>query len=255
MNYQIDLSSKVIAGASVMAGNDEDGLHRIIEDTKEYYRKRAPQYADWSRRTGRYEGGFNPGESWFAEAKILTDALERCRLEGDVLEIACGTGVMTEILSRSAGRVTALDSSQEMIERSKERLGGNPKVNFTVADFYKWKPDRWYDAVTFAFWISHVPTSKLDDFVSKVSRCLKPGGRVFFVDQLEEARKNETFVGSEDEVVMRTLEDGREFRIFKHFYSAEEIEECFRRKAIKLDIARTPTHFFYATGKKVTGWD
>jgi len=234
-----------------MSDNSNE-VNRILEQTKEYYRQRASQYSDWAYRTGEYEGGSEPDMSFFADAKIVIDALESSRLVGDVLEIACGTGVWTEALVKSAASVTALDSSQEMIDRNRSRLKRNPKVRYILADFYSWIPDKAYDAVTFSFWISHVPGSKLDEFVSKVSRCLKPEGGVFFVEQQREAIKNETMDRPGGEIAKRTLDDGREFKIFKHFYSPDEIEECFRRRGITTRVSETPTHFFYVSGVKVS---
>ncbi|MBI3859249.1 MAG: methyltransferase domain-containing protein [Thaumarchaeota archaeon] len=223
----------------------------MLEETKEYYRQRAAQYSDWANRTGNYEGGSEPDESWFSEARTVIEALEAARLDGDVLEVACGTGIWTDVLVKNANSVTALDSSQEMIERSKARLKANPKVRFVLADFYGWLPDMAYDAVTFSFWISHVPSWKLDEFASKVSKCLKPEGRVFFVDQRREAMKYETLDRPGGEVATRTLDDGRQFKVVKHFYSSEEIGECFMRSGIRVRVMNTPTHFFYASGQKL----
>ena len=158
-------------------------LDHTVEETKEYYRQRASRYSDWAHRTGQYEEGVEPEASWFDEAMILIEALASSGLSGGVLEIASGTGIWTEELLRNAASVTALDSSPEMHERSSSRLMGNPKVRYVVADIYDWVPDMTYDAVTFSFWLSHVPGSKLDDFVSKVAQCLKLGGKVFFADQ------------------------------------------------------------------------
>ena len=85
--------------------DDPDEVDRVLEETKEYYRQRASQYSDWSRRTGVYEGGSEPDASWFDEARILLDALEAERLQGNVLEIASGTGIWTEVLTRTASSV------------------------------------------------------------------------------------------------------------------------------------------------------
>jgi ubiquinone/menaquinone biosynthesis C-methylase UbiE len=230
--------------------DDPDEVSRILEETKEYYRQRASQFADWHRHTGRYEGGPELDPSYFEEAKILFNALETENLRGDVLEIASGTGIWTEAVSKTVSSLTALDSSQEMLERCKLRLGSNHKVTYVLADFYEWLPDQSYDAVTFSFWISHVPASKLDEVVAKISNCLRPGGRLFFVDQQTQAMKNETFDQPGGEVALRTLEDGRRFKVFKHFYTPEEIRESFLAHQIKIKIAKTPAHFFYAHGKK-----
>src|SRR5262249_59958635 len=96
------------------------------------------------------------------------------------------------------------------------------KVRYVNADFYTWTPDRTYDAVTFSFWISHVPSWKLDEFASKVSNCLHPSGRIFFVDQQPGAMKYEVLDQPGGEIASRSLEDGRTFNIIKHFYSANE---------------------------------
>lgn len=224
----------------------------VIDETKEYYRQRSSQYSDWSRRTGKYEGGSEPDESFFREAKILLDALDSNRLTGDVLEIASGTGIWTEALTRHATSITALDSSQEMLERCKTRLRGNPKVRYIHADFYTWTPDRQYDAVTFAFWISHVPSWKLDEFAVKTSHCLGPRGRIFFVDQQRDAMKYEVLDEPGGEIASRALEDGKTFNIVKHFYSPEEITESFRKNGIQTRISNTPNHFYYAYGEKVS---
>lgn len=189
----------------------------MIDETKEYYRQRASQYSDWSRRTGRYEGGSEPNESFFDEAKMLLDALDSNKLTGDGLEIASGTGIWTEALTRHATTPTALDSSREMIELCKTRLMGTPKVRYVHADFYTWTPDRQYDAVTFAFWISHVPSWKLDEFATKVSHCLLPRGRIFFVDQKSSAMKYEVLDQPGGEIASRTLEDDKTFNVVKHF--------------------------------------
>jgi len=222
----------------------------VIDETKEYYRQRASQYSDWSRRTGNYEGGSEPDESYFSEAKMLLDALDSNRLTGDVLEIASGTGIWTEALACHATSITALDSSQEMIERCRTRLKGNPKVRYVHADFYTWTPDSHYDAVTFSFWISHVPSWKLDEFTAKVSHCLRSRGKIFFVDQQRSAMKYEVMDQHGGEIVSRTLEDGKNFNVVKHFYEPEEVTRSFRKNGIETRISNTPNHFYYALGEK-----
>ena len=224
--------------------------HRLVEETKEYYRKRASQYFDWSRVTDEYEGDSPPDPSFFDETKILLQAVDSAGLGGNILEIACGPGVWTEAVVKNAASVTALDSSKAMIERNRLRLKGNAKVSYVEADFYDWTPDVAYDAVTFAFWISHVPGSRLDEVVSKVSWCLKPKGRVFFVDQQDTGKKDELLDRPDGEIATRTLNDGTTFRIIKHFYSPDEIREAFLRNGIWTHIANTPTHFYIVSGTK-----
>ncbi len=184
--------------------DDSEEISSILEETKEYYRQRAPQFADWNR--GEYDGGSEPDASYL-----------------------------------------------EMLDRCRSRLGANPRVRYVVADFYNWIPDQEYDAASFSFWISHVPASKLDQFVSKLSSCLKPRGTIFFVDQQTQEMKHEALVQSGGEVAWRTLDNGKRFKVFKHFYTPEEIRESFLAQGITTKITFTRTHFFYVQGEKIPG--
>ena len=56
-------------------------------------------------------------------------------------------------------------------------------VRFVQADIFDWTPDRAYDGVFFANWLSHVPPSRFEDFWALVAKCLKPDGRVVFIDE------------------------------------------------------------------------
>ena len=231
---------------------DPGETHRLLEETKEYYRQRASQFADWHRHSGTYEGGPPLDQSYFVEAKILFAALEANHLEGNVLEIASGTGIWTEAVVKTARTVTGIDSSREMLERCRERLGANPKVRYILADFFDWIPDQEYDAVTFSFMISHVPASKLAEFVLKLSKCLRPCGKIFFADQQIRAIENEELDRPGGEVAWRTLGDGRRFKVIKHFYSSDEIRQSFTAHGFKIEIANTPTHFLWVNGVKVS---
>src|SRR3954467_15922265 len=90
----------------------------------------------------------------------LLSAIDSFRPTGDVLELACGAGIWTEGLLRSATTVTAVDGAPEMLARAEARVGSTPSVRFVEADLFSWEPDRRYDAVFFGFWISHVPHEK-----------------------------------------------------------------------------------------------
>jgi ubiquinone/menaquinone biosynthesis C-methylase UbiE len=233
------------------AEDGPEGLYSILEEMKDYYDQRASEYPDWSNQKEMDDDGSEEGSPWLDDVQVFLHALSKNRVVGSVLEVASGTGILTGELVKNASSVTALDSSQGMIEECKARMKGNTKVRYVLADFFDWTPDKTYDAVAFSFWISHVPNAKLNEFVSKVSLCLKPKGKVFFVDQQRGAMKRETFSRPGGEVAMRRLDDGRDFKIIKHFYSSKEIEECFLRNQIKVRVTNTPTHFYFGVGEKL----
>ena len=61
-----------------------------------------------------------------------------------VLDVACGTGVLTEYLAKKALFVDAIDVSDEMIARAKTEVSA-PNISFSVADFYEF--DGRYDNI------------------------------------------------------------------------------------------------------------
>ncbi|HEY3717219.1 MAG TPA: class I SAM-dependent methyltransferase [Jatrophihabitantaceae bacterium] len=50
--------------------------------------------------------------------------IDRVPAGGDVLELACGTGVWTALLAGRANTLTAVDAAPEMIEIARERAPG-----------------------------------------------------------------------------------------------------------------------------------
>lgn len=135
-------------------------------------------------------------------------------VRGRVLEIACGTGLWTEALAQDAESVLALDAAPEAIAIARERVReGN--VAFEVADVFGWEARERFDVVFFSAWLSHVPDERFAGFWEKLRGLLGDGGRVVFVDEPDDVRGKEAYVGGE--IVQRRLEDGRVFRIVKNF--------------------------------------
>jgi ubiquinone/menaquinone biosynthesis C-methylase UbiE len=191
----------------------------LIDEQIEYYQRRAPEYDETSRP---------PGDFLAPYGRQIEAALEAFRPDGHVLEIACGTGWWTERLLRHAGRVTAIDSSPEMIRLARERIRDDDRVEFVVADVFRWTPDHEFDVVCFANWLSHVPLSLFEEFWRIVDRALAPRGRVFVADEIEDAWRHdlpEEFVEDPSvPLVRRTLIDGRTYRVIKVLWNPAELE-------------------------------
>lgn len=220
---------------------------RLIEEQIAYYQARAGEYDEWFLRQGRYDHGPEMNARWFAEVEQVARALEAFAPSGNVLELASGTGLWTQRLVTTAQTMTAVDSSSEVHDVSRERLGGAP-VRYEVADLFRWQPDRQYDTIFFSFWLSHVPPERLESFWSLVRSALAPGGRVFFVDALYEetsTAKNHQLEGPDAHAVTRRLNDGQEYRIVKVFYRPETLTEELTAWGWRAKIERTPTYFYY----------
>ena len=61
------------------------------------------------------------------------------------LDLACGTGILCEVLHKTGIKASGMDFSDGMIEIAKEN---NPDIAYEVADMILYRPDRKFDLVT-----------------------------------------------------------------------------------------------------------
>lgn len=224
----------------------------VLKEMATYYRERAYEYDEWFERKGRYDRGPELNARWFTEAQEVQTELERLHVEGDVLELAPGTGIWTRQLLRTATTITAVDASPEMLALNRARLASE-RISYVQADLFNWQPERTYDAVCFSFWISHVPLERFPAFAEMVAGALRPGGKVFFVDGRHEPTStaaDHTLPEKTEQVMTRKLNDGRAFQIVKNFFSREMLRESFARVGLNIIVEETPTYFIYGTGTK-----
>ena len=176
----------------------------------------------------------------------LVGAIRSWAPAGDVLELACGTGLWTHLLVGSAGvaSVTAVDGAPEMLALARERVGPEAPVRFVQADLFSWRPDRRYDAVWFGFWLSHVPEERFEPFWAMVADALAPGGQVFFFD--DHHRPDEELVdGPASPIVERRLHDGTPFRVVKVPYQPELLERRLRGLGWDITVSGSAGGPFY----------
>ena len=208
----------------------------ILGEQQKYYRARAPEYDDWWFRRGRYDGGPDHTAAWNTEVAFVEAALGKLLPVENALELACGTGLWTRHLATGAARLTAVDAVPEVIAINRQQVtAGN--VEYIQADLFQWRPAERYDLVFFGFWLSHIPGAALEEFWDMVAGCLNPGGRVFFVDNMPApggtklgkpnlSQPNwggERRLGEGEEIVERTLADGRNFRIVKNYFEPDAL--------------------------------
>jgi demethylmenaquinone methyltransferase/2-methoxy-6-polyprenyl-1,4-benzoquinol methylase len=93
-----------------------------------------------------------------------------------------------------------------------------------LADLFSWTPDRQYDTVFFAFWLSHVPPARLPRFWSTVAEALAPGGKVIFIDDGPAGAASEDVLADHPvPAAVRRLDDGSKYRIVKVFHEARAL--------------------------------
>jgi ubiquinone/menaquinone biosynthesis C-methylase UbiE len=106
-----------------------------------------------------------------------------------IIEVGCGTGKNTTLLAQIGDRVCALDFSEGMLKRAKEKLGTD-NVLFLVADITKPWPcaGESADLVVCNLVLEHI--ENLSFVFSEAFRSLIEGGR-FFVSELHPFRQYE----------------------------------------------------------------
>ena len=185
----------------------------VLADQIDYYRRRAGEYDATAY-----------GDLGTARPRIARLVADM-RPTGNVLEIACGTGLWTEALAGWADTLTAIDTAPEALDIARQRAN----ATFEVADVFSWRSDTRYDVIFFSAWLSHVPTDRFAEFWRSLAGLLADRGRVLFIDEHVDERPKEDYVVGRDEVVERRLNDGTSFHIIKNFVEPARLETRLRQ--------------------------
>ncbi len=181
----------------------------ITQQQIQYYRLRAAEYDDA-----------------YVERMDLTrlvTVLDTLPIQGDVLELACGTGQWTQFLAPRSRSLTAVDAAPEMLSAARDRTS-DTGTRFIEADIFGWVPDRQYDTIFFAFWLSHVPPELLPQFWQTLRLAPKPGGHVVLLDDSRRKLEiEEVEPGADIPMVRRRLADGSSHSIVKVLHSPAEL--------------------------------
>lgn len=137
----------------------------------------AVEYSDECGLLGRRQA-YNHAEGPDSPALAVAAVLEiRPR---DVLEVGCGPGEAAEQIAASGAKVTAIDSSERMVELTRAR-----GVDCQVGDAQRLPfADGSFDCVLAAWMLYHVPD--VDRAASELARVLRPGGRLVAVTNRRE---------------------------------------------------------------------
>nr|WP_070959899.1 class I SAM-dependent methyltransferase [Hyphomonas sp. Mor2] len=152
--------------------------------------QRRIQRYGWDKAVDYYDIGWRDSLR-AAQDKLL--AMSKAKLGEHVLDIACGTGLVTFPLADAvgtAGRVVATDISQKMIDHVTQ---GASQRGYTQIEAFRADAesldvleDGQFDLITCALGLMYVPEPLAA--MKQVTRLLKPGGRAVFA--VWGARKN-----------------------------------------------------------------
>ncbi len=237
-------SASQAAGQRAEPGPDEPGPDLSAEMIA-YYTARAPEYDDWYLRRGRYSRGPVHDLAWNVELDQATMWLDGLPLEGEIVELAGGTGWWSTLLA-GKGVLSIYDTSEATLEIARQRLVAHGlRAHLHVRDAWA-EPDRQVDGLFCGFWLSHVPRARLAEFLGLARRWLRPGGRFAFIDLRPDPHSGalDQPISSTAEVSRRKLADGREFDVTKVYWQAGELEGALREVGFEEPSVSATDRFF-----------
>lgn len=184
----------------------------------DYYAKRASEYERIYQKPERQ-----------ADLKKLQATLTEVFAGLDLLEIACGTGYWTQFASRSAKSIVATDYNEEVLSIAREKYYGDCPIKFVKSDAYVLdEVEGPFSAALVGFWWSHIPKSKLDDFIQILHSKLFKGATVIMLDNRYVEGSSTLISRTDDEgntYQIRKLSDTSTYEVLKNFPTKTEFIE------------------------------
>jgi demethylmenaquinone methyltransferase/2-methoxy-6-polyprenyl-1,4-benzoquinol methylase len=189
------------------------------DETVKYYQMRALEYDNVYTRD-------NPGRQ---EELAELYALSGDTLKGHhVLDIACGTGYWTRIISEQAVSIVGTDINPATLAEAEKKEYKCP-VRFVQADVFDLPfTNNEFDGLLTSFILSHIKRQDLECLAQGIAHVIKPGSPVFLCDNNLICEQKPDLIWDNEHInsyKKRRLEDGSEYRILKNYFDREEISE------------------------------
>jgi len=130
-------------------------------------------YNIWSEQYDTNENKTRDLEAISLRAHIKDKQFKHC------LEIGCGTGKNTEWLITQASKVLAVDLSEEMLSKAKQKISAS-SVTFVQADItqdWSFTSGNQFDLATFSLVLEHI--EDLESIFKKLNQVIQPNGMVY----------------------------------------------------------------------------
>ncbi len=153
-----------------------------------------------------------------ANKKLCAEVQNLISADENVLECACGTGLLTGVIAPKCKSITATDFSLKMLKRAEKKCAKFSNVKFEQADILNLAyPDGYFDAVVAAN-VIHL----LDEpyrALSELERVCKTGGKIIIPTYM-----NQTDQGTTNNVSGVLGKAGVDF---KHEFTLETYKQFF----------------------------
>jgi ubiquinone/menaquinone biosynthesis C-methylase UbiE len=190
----------------------------------------------YAKRANEYERIYEKPERQNDLAK-LKELFQKTFAGHDVLEIACGTGYWTQVVSQTAKSITATDFNEEVLQIARAKKYGC-EIRFQKADAFSLSfPQNNFTAGIAAAWWSHLKKSEIKNFLSQFHRQFSSGSLIAFMDNRFVAGSNTPISRTDNEgntYQMRKLENGKEYEVLKNFPDENEARKIIGDSAVEI---------------------
>jgi ubiquinone/menaquinone biosynthesis C-methylase UbiE len=178
----------------------------MTQAERAYYDRRAVEYDDWYLGKGQYQQRIRPG--WEQEIAELKTALRSLHF-GWFLDVACGTGFLTESLR---GKVTGLDQSASMLGVARSRV---PGASFVRGDALA-LPFRsgQFDCLLAGHFYGHLDEAARRLFLTEARRVSKS------ILMIDAAQRDDV---PPEEFQERVLNDGSRHVVYKRYFTPQQM--------------------------------
>lgn len=166
------------------------------------------------------------GEDWEFINEI-EDFASNFEPNSTIVDLGCGSGYITEFLTKKDLNAIGIDFSSEMIKIAKEKYPNNRFILDDFINLKKYFKEDSVDGAILIYSLYFVPKEQLNEFFKTLSNVLKKGAKVLFVTQ----------IGNEEKYVKTSimLESGVDETIYVNYNMKEQLEELLSNNNFTID--------------------
>lgn len=197
-------------------------------DMVSYYKERANEYEKIYARPERQH-----------DLLLARQILQEAFRDKEVLEIACGTGYWTKIISKTADSILATDINDAVINLAKSKAYFTSKIKFQLADIFNLPGTTKHESLFGGFIWSHIKLQELVRFIDTINHQVKPGSDIILMDNNFVEGSNLPLTDMDNfgnTYQTRQLENGTMYQVLKNFPTEDFIKQLLTDKAKNIEF-------------------
>ena len=199
-------------------------VNEVMKSTIDYYTAWADDYEKFYDQFLILKAEDKYREGYEKVAQVLWDTAKSGHF---VIDIGCGVGRWSVLLTKKGAHVAGLDISLKLLKKCKKRsTREDVKHNvFPVQGdgFHLPFRDDAFDGATLNWFIAHIPHTRSEEFLREVKRVVRRDGWLIISDSYWRGQD-----GGKEQVQTR-LAAGKQYRVYKYYYAPKELKELLEK--------------------------